>query len=138
VLRINVKSAGSKITTGINGDKVKVYVALKGKGAIYANTTRLDLTIPQNIKLAEEAIETRIKDQVQTTIQLVQKNYKSDIFGFGAAIYQHQPQEWKQLKDHWDDIFSTAEVYVSVDFKIRMTGMSGQPLYLKEEEVKEK
>lgn len=134
MIRINVKSADAKITPKIEGNKVSIYIDLKGEGSIYGNSTQLDLSMPQNIILAQEAVKNKIKNIVQNTVQLVQKEYKSDIFGFGNIINQHNAKEWNRLRENWDDIFFDAKVFVSADFKIRMSGMSGLPLYLDESE----
>lgn len=133
-IRINVKSTDAKITPEIEGNKVSIYIDLKGEGSVYGNSTQLDLSIPKNILLAQEAIKEKIKNIVQNTVQLAQKEYKSDIFGFGSIISQHNAKEWKLLRESWDDAFSDVKVFVSTDFKIRTSGMSGLPLYLDESE----
>lgn len=138
VIRINVKNAKTKVTPEIRDGKVKIYLDLKGEGSIFGNSTNLDFTVPANITLAQEAIKTKIKTQVENTLKVTQKDYGADIFGFGTTISQHKPKEWKLLREKWNKIFPDVEVYVSTSFKIRMPGMSGPPLYLNEDEVKKK
>ena len=136
VVRINVKSTKTRIIPEITGNKVKMNIELEGMGSIYGNSTKLDFSIPENIIIAQEAIKSKINKQVENTIQVVQKEYGADIFGFGSAISQHKPQEWKRFKDEWEKIFPDIETSVSTSFIIKMPGMSGPPLYLKENEVK--
>jgi spore germination protein KC len=133
---IDVRNATTKVTPEIDGNKVNIFVEIKGEGVIYGNSTKLDLTVPKNIALIEKAFETEIEKQVEKTIKVVQKKYGADIFGFGSTIYGHNPKEWKRLREKWDKVFPDAEVSVSTDFNIRMTGMAGPSLYLKENEVK--
>lgn len=133
---IDVKNASAKLTPEIMDNKVKIYVKIKGIGAIYGNSTKLDLTEPENIALIQKAFETEIANRVQKLIKAVQKKYDADIFGFGSTVYGHNPREWEELKGNWDKVFSDTQVSVSVDLNIRMTGMSGPSLYLKENEVK--
>ncbi|MDF2985803.1 MAG: Ger(x)C family spore germination protein [Eubacterium sp.] len=138
VIRINVNNQSSKITPGMRGNKAYVNVLIKGDGSIYGNSTRLDLTVPENIELAQTAIKARIKKQVENTIKSAQKQVGADIFGFGSAFYQFRPSDWKKIKDKWPQTFPDLKVNVITEFKIKTSGMSGPPLYLKENEVKKK
>ena len=56
------------------------------------------------------------------SIKKVQEDYQSDIFGFGEVIHRANPKAWKQLESNWDQEFSTLEVSVKVDAKIRRVG----------------
>ena len=42
-----------------------------------------------------------MKETINQTIETVQKQYKSDIFGFGEAIHRSNPKEWKKIKKQW-------------------------------------
>ncbi len=47
--------------------------------------------------------------------------------------------QWKLLSKRWDDeVFPNVQVSVTTEIQLRMTGMSGTPIYLKESEVKKK
>lgn len=138
VIRVNIKSAKTKISPEIKGNKPCISIKIKGEGSIYGNSTKLDLAVPIYIELAQKEIQEKIKKQVESTIKKVQKEYGTDIFGFGSYFMQFKPKEWKKLENKWNEIFPTLKVSVSVDFKIKTSGMSGPPLYLKEKEVKRK
>ncbi len=138
IIRINVNKQSAKIVPKIEGGKPCINVEIKGEGSIYGNSTRLDLMLPENIQLAQRAIEARIKDQVENTIKAAQKKVGADIFGFGSTFYQFKPHEWEKLKNKWPQIFPDLKVNVTTDFTIKTAGMSGVPLYLKENEVKKK
>ncbi|KPU44552.1 spore germination protein B3 precursor [Oxobacter pfennigii] len=134
-ISIDVITSDVKIKPYINGDKIKFEVLLSGEGAIHGNGTKLDFTNPKNTKLAEEAAEEEIKKQVLTTIKIIKDEFKADIVGFGSVINRENPKEWKKLKNKWDEVFPNTEIEVTVDFAAKQTGMSGPPLYLRENEV---
>ncbi len=138
VIRANVKNSKARITPELKGDKVLIKVDIKGEGSIYGNSTKLDLATPKYILFAQKLIKNKIKVQVEDTIKAVQKEYGADIFGFGGYFQQFKPRDWKNIEKKWDKMFPEAEVEVSVDFKIKTSGMSGPPLYLEEKEVKKK
>ncbi|MGR6018729.1 Ger(x)C family spore germination C-terminal domain-containing protein [Bacillus paranthracis] len=69
-----------------------------GEGTIQENNTNLDLSQPKNITLLEHVLEKQSEKQALQTIKKVQKQYGTDIFGFGEAIHRKYPSEWKGLK----------------------------------------
>lgn len=133
VFRVNMQNTKSKITPEIENNKINIKI--NGEGSIYASSANLDLSVPKNVTLAQEAVQMKMKNQVENTIKLVQEEYKTDTFGFGNIIYQANPKLWNKLKGNWDNIYSQAEVSVSVNLQLRMIGMAGLPLYLNENEV---
>lgn len=64
-----------------------------------------------------------IKENIQKLVNKVQKEYKSDIFGFGKKIagYFLTIQEWE--KYNWLSHFPDAKVNVKVELEIRRTGL---------------
>lgn len=138
VIRVNIKNAKTKITPEIKGKKPRISIKIKGEGSVYGNSTKLDLSVPKYLELAQRQIQEKIKEQVESTIKKVQQEYNTDIFCFGSYFMQYKPKEWKKLESKWSDIFPVLKVSVSVDFKLKTSGMSGPPLYLKEKEVKKK
>jgi spore germination protein KC len=63
-----------------------------------------------------------MEETINLTIETAQKQYKSDIFGFGEAIHRSNPKEWKKIKEQWDEEFSEMTANVKVDVKLVHTG----------------
>ncbi|OMD44110.1 Ger(x)C family spore germination protein [Paenibacillus odorifer] len=82
----------------------------------------LDLTNPKTITELEQSINKEVSEQFESTIKKVQKEYKSDIFGFGEAIYRSNPQAWKKLRNNWDQTFVDMPVNIEMDCKIVLLG----------------
>ncbi|MDQ0876158.1 spore germination protein KC [Paenibacillus sp. V4I3] len=124
-----------KITTEISGDKIKFKIQLQGEGTIWENNTPLDISLPENLRLVQKALEKSVEKQVLDTLSKFQKRYKVDSVGFGQEIYRDKPKQWKALKEQWDHKFPEVDVSVAVKLNIIGSGMAGPPLHLKEKEI---
>ncbi|WP_274649466.1 Ger(x)C family spore germination protein [Paenibacillus humicola] len=128
-------TASSKITSEVNGDKVKFHIRLRGNGDLLENNSPLDITRMPNLKMAEKALEDTVAKQAKECLYKIQKEYKSDVAGFGGVLFRNHPRKWKQIQKKWDKLFPEAEISVSVKLNLRETGVSGPPLQLKEKEI---
>ncbi len=78
-----------------------------------------------------------IKKEIEETIVKTQKEYKSDIFGFGLEVHKKYPKEWAIIQEEWDHKFSEAQVSVQVQTNIIQTGLLRLPTnVLKGKEIK--
>ncbi|MEI7025826.1 Ger(x)C family spore germination protein [Paenibacillus sp. y28] len=103
-----------------NQPKAKVIVRLEDN--VSEVECHFDLTKPENIEQLQQIANEHVKSLLGTTIQKVQSKYQVDIFGFGEAIHRADPKMWTQLKEDWDQHFSTMEVIVESDVRIRRLG----------------
>lgn len=135
---LNLTKMGSKIVPELSrNNKIRFTVTLTGEGSLSENNSNLDVMQSQNIEHLQNILEKQSKKQVLQTISKVQKEYGTDIFGFGEAIHKKDPHEWKSLKKNWDQTFSEADVSVKVNLTIRRIGLTGPSLLFKESEIKE-
>ncbi|MDQ6595818.1 Ger(x)C family spore germination protein [Bacillus salipaludis] len=126
----------SKIIPIIQGHTIKYDIILSGEGIIRENNTNLDLTQSKNLDLLEHVLEKEAEKEALQTIEKVQKQYGTDIFGFGEAIHQKYPSQWKVLKKSWANQFRKVEVSVHANLTIRRVGLTGPSLQLKNNEIK--
>jgi len=125
-----------KIIPTIKGATIKCDVVFSGEGTIQENNTNLDLSQPKNLTFLERVMEKQSEKQALQTIKKVQKQYGTDIFGFGESLHQKYPSEWKGLKKNWSKQFRKVQVSVHAKLTIRRVGLTGQPLQLKKNEIK--
>ncbi|REE93163.1 spore germination protein KC [Paenibacillus taihuensis] len=104
----------------VNGHpEVQVSVRVEG------NIGEVECGMPLGENKAIALLEKELRDEIKSTIVSSVKRakfYKSDVFGFGAAIHRADYRAWNRLKDHWDDEFVRMPVHVKVYAKIRRTG----------------
>jgi len=83
-------------------------------------------------KAIEKSCNEKVKNEINLAINKCQKVYKSDIFGYGAKIFDKYPKYWRSVKENWnDDIFSNMEVKVEVNTAISRTGLLSKPIEIK-------
>lgn len=120
---IEIIQFDSKVKGKINKGKPEVDVNIKIKGNIGEVECQINLSEQKSIVELEKITEKRVKETINMTIESVQKQYESDIFGFGEAIHRSNPKEWKKMKEQWrDEGFSELSANVKVDVKLQHTG----------------
>jgi spore germination protein KC len=86
----------------------------------------VSLNDPNVLFKIEDLLEKEILNEIKEAVQLAKED-KTDIFGFGDAVYRSNPDAWKKLKYNWNDVhFSEIKADVKVDAFIRRTGMSNK------------
>ena len=64
-----------------------------------------------------------IKKRLEKTINKMQIEYQSDVFGFGNQIYKKYPKKWKKIEKHWNDkYFPNLKIKINTNFKINSVG----------------
>lgn len=111
-----------KSSKEVNYEENKITIKVKATGGIQELSCPLNLKDPNTIKAIEAQGKAKIKTYVEQAMQLAQ-NLKTDIFGFGNAFYKKKPNEFKELKDRWnEEIFPNFKVEVEVDLQLTAKG----------------
>ncbi|NMA82685.1 MAG: Ger(x)C family spore germination protein [Epulopiscium sp.] len=76
------------------------------------------------IEDVEKELEKKIENDLVDIIKKIQREYKTDIFGFDDKLKLKYPGVWKEIKDDYKEIFSQAQIKVKVDLSIRRIGMT--------------
>ena len=71
-----------------------------------------------------------IRDQIGAAWQKACK-LNLDVFGFGYALYQAKPRDWKRLEEKWAEIFPKIDLQVDVEAKIRNYGLVVDPIKIR-------
>lgn len=119
---IEISSSKPKTKVEITNGKPKILLECTVTAHITESNSKLKLSDSKNIILIEKALEKELENSIKMTIASVQKNFKSDIFGFGEVIHISDPKQWKILKEDWDSAFEDLEVAVKVSAKIHNVG----------------
>ncbi|MFC7392065.1 Ger(x)C family spore germination protein [Scopulibacillus cellulosilyticus] len=124
-----IYQSSTNIDPKIEGNNVKINVNIRSEMDVYENDSKLNLEDPKVIKYLQTNLENEIKARIKLTLNKIQKQYKSDIFGFGRAVYQSYPKVWeKSYKKQWTRIFPMADVKVIPHVKIKQTGLTNKSL----------
>jgi spore germination protein KC len=75
---------------------------------------RYDLT-PSEADRLEQAAARVIADETMATVRRLQKEFRSDVCGFGWTFYRRYPREWRRdLGPRWDELFADLPVQLQV------------------------
>ncbi|CAM3396835.1 Ger(x)C family spore germination protein [Paenibacillus lupini] len=131
-----VTHANRMIKTDLQGDRIQFKIILHGKGTLIENNTDLDVSLPKNLTLVQDALEKSAEKQIHVAVNKLQKQFKADAIGLGRELYRDKPNDWKLIRNEWDQNFAEADVTVDVTLTIGGFGMVGPPLQLNEEGIK--
>jgi spore germination protein KC len=109
----------------VENGKPQIEVSIAAEGNVGEVACSIDLSNPKEMYKLEIEMEKQINDKIQKAAHKVQKQFKSDIFGFGQAIYQEDPESWEKMKEDWDQTFVDVKVKTKIDVKLRRTGKVG-------------
>ncbi|WP_331281896.1 Ger(x)C family spore germination protein [Paenibacillus sp. FSL R5-0912] len=113
-----LKAMKSKINTKKDGDALAFEVKITTEGRLIetwdVEKSPSDL---QHSKKAEELFKKRLEQMMQSLIQKLQSEYKTDVAGFGTRLSIQEPAMWNKVKDHWDDVFSRTPIHITVELK---------------------
>ena len=127
LVSVEIVRAGGKIEPEINKGKIKIKVSIDEIGNIGDQSGTRDLSKIEEIESLESKISETIKSEIMSAVKKA-KELNADIFGFGDAISQHFPSEWKDLEGKWDEVFPEIEVEVDVQANLRFMGRISSPI----------
>ena len=105
--------------------QMKITVNVTSEMSAIENASKLELFNPKVIEEIQKNIEKEIKDRIQIVVNKAQKDFQSDIFGFGQAVYREYPKAWNTFyKKNWNHEFSQVDVNINSKVYIRRIGLS--------------
>lgn len=123
IITIEIIRSKGKMKTLIVDNKPVLIVEIETEGNIGEQHGKGSITTKEVIEILENSLQDTIKKEVVNSINITQKQYKTDIFGFGDYLSKFHPKVWNEMEDKWHDLYSSAEIQVVVDSKIRRSGL---------------
>ena len=100
-LSVEVISSKSKVKGKLADGKPAIDVELRIEANVGEVACRVDLTKTKTIEQLEQASNQVVKGFIETSIKKMQKEYKTDIYGFGQAVHRAEPKLWKRIGKNW-------------------------------------
>lgn len=130
----NILKSKCGVKTSKEDDNIKIDVKLKVDSRIISESSDIEISQPETLKMLEELFNEKLKNEITGAVTKAQKEFESDIFGFGEHMHGQNPKDWRGLKKDWDEAFSKAEVNVSVESSIARSGELKRPFNYEEED----
>lgn len=127
-LDIEVFRSKTKIKPTIVGGSVIVEIEVNPQLGLALTEKKLDFLNENVVKQIKYACDRYLEKDIARTINNVQDEYKSDIFGFGYKINISYPSLWKDLKPDWNNKFSSVKFLVKSDSEILGSGLISNSL----------
>jgi spore germination protein KC len=139
----NVSGTGTNISLEIHGNKTKLTPFYTNGTAsliidIYPITSleevqgTKDFIEEKNLKILQSEAENKIESAIQSLISKFQKDYHSDVIGFGKVFEEEKPKVSKAFKKNGEDIFSNLKTEVNVHIQIMDSSTTNRPIIIEE------
>ncbi|SDN09456.1 spore germination protein KC [Psychrobacillus sp. OK028] len=119
---LEVLSFKSKVKGKVKNGSPEADINVKIAANVGEIECSIDISKAESVEALEKLYEKAVKVTINDSITSVQEKYETDIFGFGNAIHRSYPNEWKTLKNQWNQHFTEMKVNIKVDVKILKTG----------------
>ncbi|HEO8419562.1 Ger(x)C family spore germination protein [Niallia sp. FSL W8-0635] len=120
---IRVTESQTEVTSKWKNDKPSIRVKIKAEGFIEGTQCYKSVAELGTIAKYEQLINKTFSKKIMDTITKVQRQYQSDIFGFGETMRRQDFHSFMKVKDKWDEEFAKADVKVDIDFVLRRSGI---------------
>ena len=141
---VNIQSGGDSVIVAINKSKADVETTVEDNQTVVEIRVKISASILQEggskninktdlLKTVENSLNMQIAEEITNAVQKAQTEFHSDIYGFGTTMHTQHPDQWEQIKNHWDDhYFTNAVINVTVESSVDKTGSIKEPLRLED------
>lgn len=117
----------SKMTPVMRNGDIRMKLDLSASLNVSENASDLVLGDLNNIGLLRILFADVIRQRVEMMCGKVQKKLRSDILGFGQAVYRRDPHAWRTLyAQNWNSRFPDIKVEITASVKVLQTGLVGK------------
>ncbi|SHH58199.1 Ger(x)C family spore germination protein [Clostridium intestinale] len=118
----------TKVKYKFDEDKMKVQVFTDTIVSIAEYQTQQPFNTSEEKEVIEKQLANMLEESIYNSINMIQKEYKSDIFGFGITLHKNYPKLWKELSDNWEYNFENLEVEVISKVQIKNSATTSKPI----------
>ncbi|MEG0471610.1 MAG: Ger(x)C family spore germination protein [Solibacillus sp.] len=119
---IEIFKSKSEVKGKMNNGKPEIDIKVKAEGNVGSVECKIDLNNLETIAALEKSFKDQAERKGKEAIESIQQQFGSDIFGFGEVFHRSYPEEWKKMKDNWDEEFPNLTTNLEVDLTIRRLG----------------
>ncbi len=133
---VETKNVKTKLVANISEHLPDISIQISGIGKIVEEDASTNQSIQAMKTHLEELVDNKIADDINLALDKVQKNYKSDVFGFGKLIHAQHKKAWQtDIKDEWPTIFPKIPVTIAVDIRITKSSVKAKPMDVQKGEL---
>lgn len=122
---IEVENLKSKINPEIEEKKISFNIKIEIDVTLAEEQSEAKLIYPKEVldylARVEEETARKIETDVELMMNKVQKEFESDILGFGSELNKKHPKRWLLVKGEWSEIFP--QVNYKLEVKVNTIGV---------------
>lgn len=126
LVSVNIISSQAEAGIDMQGGRLQGKIKVQAEGDLLEEQCYQDFTKEEAVKSLENRMVAQITAEISSALNQA-KMAGTDVFGFGGALHRRYPEVWRQLEGRWNEEFKKLPVTVSVEAKLRRTGMTGRP-----------
>ncbi len=121
--------SNSKIKSSIKTDSYTIIIKVKEESIIGEMTGNLDpMKTPDIMNRLEIIQDDAITNEIKLAINIAQRKFNADVFGFGEMIHRDYPKEWTYMEGRWKDIFPNLNIEIKVISSLKRPGYISKPI----------
>lgn len=118
----------TKLKPRYSDGKIAMEIATRTDVTIGENGGTADFIDEEGRKKIKIDFENNLEAQIKNLVKKVQKDYDSDIFGFGKTVNINNPDLWKKIEPEWEQIFRRVDVEVHSTINIKNSAYASKPI----------
>jgi spore germination protein KC len=123
-ISMEIVRAETNIVPNLKGGEITLDVDVVTELSVIENDSKLNLIETKAIKEIQKYAEEEIRNRVELVVEKAQKEFGSDILGFGQSIYKKYPKVWnKHYKENWEKEFVQTKVTIHSKAFVRRIGL---------------
>ncbi len=123
-MAIETTRSVSQLKPELTGDKIKMTVRIIQEGDIAEHLGTGKMETPEKVRRVNDRLAEKIKQQAGQVIRKAQRDFHTDILGFGEAIRRKYPKQWAEIEPDWRQLYPQVEVSVDVRANIRRRNLT--------------
>ncbi|MEH7544633.1 MULTISPECIES: Ger(x)C family spore germination protein [Bacillaceae] len=121
-----IESMNSQIIPHVKGENISFDVNIESEGRLSENWVAKGNPFDNKfLNRTKKAAEKEVKHLVQNVTNKMQKEYQTDLAGFGNQLRIEHPKLWEKIKKDWDERFSNVPIKYNVKLTIKDYGTFG-------------
>lgn len=118
-LTLEILRSKTEVRPRVSGDRVTIRIEVHLEATVGEQNSAKNYLLENGFEGIQDHAEKTLETGITGMVGQVQKQYGSDIFGFGGKIHEDLPDDWDRLKPKWNKLFQTVKVEVSAEVKLR-------------------
>lgn len=115
-------SCDANYDVGLNGDRPYANVEIDVRFDINEIQNGPQVLEEDEIEAIRQAIRKYLEESCSRVLDVLMREYQSDVLGFGRRMMLKEPDYFKSVSDNWNDILPELPVSVTMDVEIRRVG----------------